>query len=93
MGETKVQGWAGMVQLFTAPAGPAASLAIEGAHRTELLPLAAPSKRLYASAPSAPTDHCSCLCVHLLCLASPAAVSHAPPVASNTLPKVCEEIP
>lgn len=38
-------------------------------------------------------DHCSCLLLHLLCLAFPVAVFPAPPVASIALPNVFEKIP
>ena len=79
--------------LFAVAAGTAASLAIAGACRRELLCLAALSKWLCAPAPSAPMDHCSCLLVHLLCLAFPVAVSLTPPVVSNALPNVFEKIP
>lgn len=55
--------------VIAVPAGTAASLAIDGACRREMLRSAALSKRLCTPAPSAPADHCSCLLVHLLCLA------------------------
>ena len=66
--------------LFAAAAGTTASLAIAGAGRRELLHWAALGERLRAPAPSAPVDHCSCLLVHLLCLAVPVPVSPTPPV-------------